>query len=671
MKKLNFNLLLVIFSIFILSGCGGGGGGDSVSINPANNPVTNNPVTEAANQMKDTIITGQIVDPVVANGKVTIKDPMGHTLGFGFTDKNGHYSINIGHYEGPIQVELVCGENSKMTVNGMEMKCPAGDVFKAAETVAESGKEMIVNMSPLSDMANSLAGGFGMLNSKSIKKAKKAVFTIFGVDPTKDDPNSYAYSSALKALKEAAKRENISEKELLDNIKADIEQGYISKDSKASRSFLERVLVYAIYTALIDAINKNHVFDVDVEEDTKTSIDKAKKMVEELKEESYILIDPKDPNYEGELKKELDLLQDRVDNILIPYSKNAIKSAVEIAKLIEKTDQNGTDSNSITNTLYTLSVKKTDQKENYSEWNYKIEKDGEIFEGKVSKADNLEKGSSYSIEGKIPSATNEALDTKKYQNIKADIEIKDSNESETLANLTARTTALFEKDTPSLDLKIDSSEIKILKEKESYIIEPSKLSIDSKIEEFDIKGDIDLSNYVKNQTFKHNNHYLPAKGVFNGTIKNRDTLTQFDGKIELSLKDPQTTDLSNVSKTNPPPYILKISGDFTDYRFIKRAVWAYVEYLDNKTVKTEGESSRDDILIKFEGKVGVDYKTQKIKSFDLQFTNKDLVKLKMRVNENKEVSGEIISDGKKVGVIKNIDQIPFIKYEDGTLQSLI
>ncbi len=670
MKKLNLFLLSTLFGIVVLTGCGGGGGGDTVSINPANNPITNNPLTQTANHMKDTIISGQ-TNPIVANGKITIKDPMGHTLGFGITDKDGHYSINIGHYEGPIRVELTCGENSKMVVNGMQMECPAGEMLKAMENVAEGGKEMIINLSPLTNIAESMTNGFGMMSPKNIKKAKRAVFSVFGVDPTRDDLNSYAYSSALKALKEAAKKEKISQKELTDRIEREIEKGYISKNSKATRSFLERVLAYAIYTALIDAINKNHVFDVDVEENTKSNIQKAKKMVEELKEESSLFIDFKDPNHEGELKKEIDLLQNRIENLLVPYSKNAIKNTIEIAKLIKDTIDKNLTSNikelTIANNSYSLSVSKDEN----NRWLYEIAGDMQTYAGKANIASKEEKGAIYTINGKIPPAKEEILDTKNYQNINAKVEIEDLEKNKTSINLTAQTTALFSNESPSLDLKILSSKIEVLKNERGYIIKPSTLKISSKIEEFNINGDLNLSNYVENKTFKYNQGNLPSKTVFEGVISNENTLTNFDGRIELSLKDAKETNLSNISKTNPAPYILKISGDLTDYTLNKRAIWAYIEYLDKDSIKIEAQSSRENISIKTEGTAKIDYKHRRIKAFDLKFKNEDLVEFRAKMSEDKKLSGFLQTDGERVGEIKNIDGVYFIKYKDGSLQSLI
>ena len=670
MKKLNLFLLFALFGILVLTGCGGGGGGDTISINPANNPITNNPLTQTANHMKDTIISGQ-TNPIVANGKVTIKDPLGHTLGFGITDKDGHYSINIGHYEGPIKIELTCGENSKMVVNGMQMECPAGEMLKAVENVAESGKEMIINLSPLSNMAESMTNGFGMMSPKNIKKAKRAIFAIFGVDPTRDDLNSYAYSSALKALKEAAKREKISQKELTNKIEKEIEEGYISKDSKATRSFLERVLAYAIYTALIDAINKNHVFDVNVEENTKSDIQKAKKMVNELKEESSLFIDFNDPNHEGELKKEIDLFQNRVENLLVPYSKNAIKNTIEIAKLIKEAIDNNLTSNTkeltIANNPYSLSVSKDEN----NQWFYEITGDMQTYKGKANVASKKEKGAIYTINGQIPPAKEEILDTKNYQNINAEVKIKDLEKSKTSIDMKAQTTALFSNENPSLDLKILSSKIEVLKNEKGYIIKPYALKISSKIEEFNIDGDLNLSNYVENKTFKYNQGNLPSKTVFEGTISNENTLTNFDGKIELSLKDAKEANLSNISKTNPAPYILKISGDLTDFTLNKRAIWAYIEYLDKDSVKIEAQSSKDNISIKTKGTAKVDYAHRKIKAFDLKFTNEDLVEFNAKMSEDRKLSGFLQTDGERVGEIKDIDGVYFIKYKDGSLQSLI
>ncbi len=663
MKKINL-ILLLILGVLFLNGCGGGGGGDSVSINPANNPITNNPITQTANHMKDTIISGQ-TNPIVANGKITIKDPMGHTLGFGITDKEGHYSINIGHYEGPIKVELTCGENSKIEINGMMVKCPAGEMLKAVENVAVAGKEMIINISPLSSVTEAIANSFGIMSPKNIKRAKKITFFVFGVDPTRDNPNSYAYSSALKALRDAAKKEHISQKELIDRIEKEIATKTLSKNSKATRSFLERVLVYAIYSALIDAINKNHVFDIDVEESTKSDIEKAKKMVDELKEEASLLIDFKDPNYEGELKKEINLFQNRIENILIPYSKYTIKSVTDIAKLIKTlNEENATSKTKDFSTLdnqYILTVTKEDNK-NYT---YTIEKDLQNYKGAIK----IEK-STYSINGKIPSAKEELLDTKGYQHINARVFLNEEKNATSL-DIEAKTTALFGGDNPALDLKIKSQNVKVIKQNSKYAIKPNLLKISAKIEEFEINGDLNLTDYISNKTFKYNQGILPQKGIFKGSIENKDTLTNFNGTIELNLKDAKNTDFTNVSKTNPAPYILKIAGDLRDYTLTKRAVWAYIEYLDKNRVKIEAQSSRENISIKTNGTAGINYRIQKVTDFDLQFENEDLVNFKIKMDKNRKVSGSIFSDGKRVGEIKDIDGVLFIKYKDGSLQSLI
>ncbi len=669
-KKLTVSTVL---AGILLAGCGGGGGSDAqVSIKPS----TDNPVTEAAEEMQNhisspnTILTG-VTNPIVKNGQIIVLDPMGHKIGGGVTDENGHYSVNIGHYEGPVQVILKCGEDSKVVVNGMEMKCPMGEMMKVSENIAKSGAETVINLTFLGDLTNFLTSGFGMINSKNIQKSKKTISLLFGgIDPIKTDPYSHNYQAILEALQESAKEQGKSVRELIKDIEAQIEKGYISKSDKTSRSFLEKLILREIYNALIKAVNESGIFSIDVEEPVKNDIEQAKNMIEDLKEETPLVIDYQDENKEGILIKEIKNFEKVTKEIVIPTAKYTIDSSLLIAKSVkEAIDENRTSISKnfeIQNETFALTLEKTQE----DVWKYKMENGEKSFEGEASVPKNLEGSEIYALNGTLPSV-NDSKETGE-ENVNLSVKVLTQTEDKLKAEIKGEISSLYEDGTPLFKTDINSLKAVFVKEdNETLISLPESMDFHSIVKEYDIRGKLSFKNFVKNETLDKNGGFLPQISVFEGETQDLETLIDFKGKTELTLKDINSTDFSRVSKENPPPYILKINGDLITFDLKKRTVSAYIEYLDKNSVKVETSSSFDGKAINAVGTLGVDYKNEKITSFDLDFTNQDSIEFKVKYDKENGLRGEIEKESKTLGEIKKIDDIPFIKYSDGSLQSLI
>ena len=670
-KKLTLSTTL---AAILLAGCGGGGGSDAqVSIKPS----TDNPITEAAEEMQNhisspnTILTG-VTNPIVKNGQIIVLDPMGHKIGGGVTDENGHYSINIGHYEGPVQVILKCGEDSKVVVNGMEMKCPMGEMMKVSENIAKSGAETVINITFLGDLTNFLAGSFGSLNPKNIQKSKKTISLLFGgIDPIKTNPYSYNYQTILKALQESAKEQGKSVKELIKDMEAQIEKGYISKNDKTSRSFLEKLILREIYNALIEAVNESGIFNIDVEEPTKNDIDLAKNMVEDLKEEVPLIIDYKDDNREGILIKEIKNFEKISEELIIPAAKYTLNSSISIANLIKKAIENNETSSSkefkTQEETFTLTVSKKED----DIWLYKIDNEESSFDGIVTLPKNTEGNELYTLKGAIPSFK-KSQEKENRENLNLAVKILTKNEKEIKSEITGEISSLYTDKTPIFKIDIKSSQITSLLENNSVKTSfPKNVKFESVVKEYEINGELEFKEFVHNETFNKNGGFLPKIVIFKGDAADLKTLSEFSGTVKLDLKDINSTDFSKVSKENPPPYILKIAGDLTTSDLKKRTVSAYVEYLDKNSVKVETSSSFDNRAINAVGTLGIDYKNEKITSFDLDFTNQDSIEFKVKYDKENGLRGDIEKESKTLGEIKKIDDIPFIKYSDGSLQSLI
>ncbi len=667
MKYLKKIITVSIMGILFLTGCGGGGAGDTV----LGSAITDNPVTQTAESMKDTVISGDIVSKPVINGQIIVTDPMGHKLGGGVTDKNGHYSINIGHYDGPVQVELVCGENSKIVINGMEAECPAGEMVKVAENVTGGNKENIINITPLGEMVNSMTGVFGGMTSKNIHKSKRAVSQLFGgIDPIKSNPYSYNYQSILKAIQKAAKDQGISEKEFLAKIEEDMQKGYISPRSKTARGLRENLLYYILFTALIKAIDDDEVYNIDVDEDTKDDIELAKNMIRDLKKDAVLIIDYKDKNHEGILKKELKNFQQRVKEYLAPVTDYTIFSQIQIAKLIKKAVDENSSSKSEdffikdSKEAMNLTVDKSDD----NEWRYTIDNSKEIFEGIVKIKEDKE----YKISGELPSAKESYVndDVKNLEKIDTVVTVLKKEDNKLRLQISGEAKTLYEEE-PSFDITINSSDITVfINENDIKSAQPQTVNLSARIKEYEIDGILDLLKYKQNSTYAKNDHFLPTQSKFKGTVKNTQSKTEFNGDIELDLKDFDNIDFSKVNKTNPAPYILKLAGDLKVLNDT-RAISAYIEYLNADRVKVETQSSIGNRAINAEGEVGIDYTNEKITSFDLHFTNQDSIKFDTKMDENKNITGTISKDNQKLGDVKKINGIPSIKYKDGSLQPLI
>lgn len=213
-------VLVVSSAVSLLTACGGGGGSSSgTSAAPA--PQTSN-------------VSGNVTKGVISNGVVSIYaldgGISGDLLATTRTDQSGHFSVNVGTYQGPVYIEVTadsanptlmtcdvaagCGDfadgdsrdsNDNQTIDFGERFVVAND-FMLSSALPSSSLNGSASISTLTHLAAQLAASFPQgLNDISIATALSQVQNLFGIDGSLtsirniDLTNSSAVSGASDA----------------------------------------------------------------------------------------------------------------------------------------------------------------------------------------------------------------------------------------------------------------------------------------------------------------------------------------------------------------------------------------------------------------------------------------------------------------------------------------
>jgi hypothetical protein len=173
MLKLSL-FLLTLFSLGLITACGGGGGGSGTGSGGGSTPSVNG-------TMSGTAIKGPVSNATVTAFSIN-NGTMGRQLGTGQTDAQGNFSISIGDYSGPVLLQMVDGDYMDEATGSMMSMQPT-DVMTAAIPFMTAGSTMSgIQITPLTSMAQSMAQGMsGSMTQTNITTANNAMGQYFDV----------------------------------------------------------------------------------------------------------------------------------------------------------------------------------------------------------------------------------------------------------------------------------------------------------------------------------------------------------------------------------------------------------------------------------------------------------------------------------------------------------
>jgi hypothetical protein len=170
--KIMLTLTLLIGSMSLLYGCGGGGSSATISggTTGANGMVSGTAV-------KGPISGGTVIAYAITNGT------MGMQLTSGTTDSQGHFTISIGDYAGPIMLQMSGGTYVE-EATGATVSMAPGDVMTAIMTTLLTGSTVTgIQVTPLTSMAQAMANNMaGGMTDANIAAANTAIGNYFMVN---------------------------------------------------------------------------------------------------------------------------------------------------------------------------------------------------------------------------------------------------------------------------------------------------------------------------------------------------------------------------------------------------------------------------------------------------------------------------------------------------------
>lgn len=192
-----------ILTSVLVSACGGGGGGGDT-------PDTAQP--SASTSVSGVASKGPLKQALVTAYKVKDDGTRGDVITSKETDDNGGYTLDLGSYSGPVQLEVTVVAGKTKTADeatGADQTLP--DDFKLRSTLVVTapagGSTQIqsASITPYTELATKIAEDSGGLSSTNIANATKVVFDLIGVDPVATKPIDYSKTAPADAT-EAQKK---------------------------------------------------------------------------------------------------------------------------------------------------------------------------------------------------------------------------------------------------------------------------------------------------------------------------------------------------------------------------------------------------------------------------------------------------------------------------------
>jgi len=325
---------------------------------------------------------------------------------------------------------------------------------------------------------------------------------------------------------------------------------------------------------------------------------------------------------------------------------------------------------------FTLIVKKETQEPlNYRSWDYVIEAEDRNYTGVFTyipedeENPSFKKAKTYKFSGTLPVADKNRLkegmrdeeffkgkasrfyrdDYSYYLALSALIKSVNEEEEE----------IIYEIKDSKLAVYADNDDVSDMKR-----VEPEFIVVDVDLKDYRLKGMFNFFNFRRSLQEKKNGGYFPEITKFSGELKAFKTGSSFKGDLQLRLKNIKEMDLENSKRSL---FETKLSGELYLKDRDKILITLYSDELErdkfyneisytfqNKTIFISGDMEREN----------------KILNWDLTIRNQNGVSMKVIGNEAGRFEGEVERNGKSIGTFETLNDLPIVRYKDGTFESI-
>jgi hypothetical protein len=666
-------ILVSIFTISLLSSCGGGSSSARVS------------------ELVESVVQGTAVDDLIINGIITGYDSNHNKLDATRSDENGSYRLTIKDYLGVIIVEATCDKDSTMLdPDGTTMACPLDTRLRSFGVTTGRATPVMAHISPLTEMVYQRAQELSStsITQAAFEQARAEIGEIFGVDPINDDPTKGIYDAIINAVNDVAQDQNKSVQEVVDDIADDISDGSAGesettkdladaiKDNNVSNNLTENDGEYTPTTGgSTDTNNDSNISDEE-------AIVVAKGMFKDLRTSTLALVDYETPNKSGTIDVELRGFGEVVTEFEIKMDTASIyKSA--ILELIFDTIKIGELEN-VDIIGDGAGMKITIEKKSATNWYYKFGKD-DIYQGyvvvptddpSIYKDANNYTQLEFKFNGTLPEyryrdvIEKDEVESIGLQKLQGDIVVNNENG---IVKITL-TNGLIESHIEDQRISINKMVTRSDKLIGGAYDKLEEVVFNGNLKHYLVDARIDIAKYSKNGRVVENGGYLPNQIAFNGSIYNTQNATDLEAQIVAEWKDLLSVDQATIDKYAYEALVdLSINGTIKVAQQAKKIVNMRFENYSNGSrdidISYTGDGMVANVSSNFTSLKG-DNGTITV-SNHLGIRGDFILQNGLIVEGDVYENGSIITkDGSLIGVVEYREGILIVKYTDGSFESL-
>ncbi len=671
--------LLITAAFFLLIGCGGGGESAIDSKDKKTYPpATISGVTEP--------------DFLIKNADVTISDIEKRVVVTTKTDESGKYEIEIGEFLKPLVITLTCNEDSVILQEGNEEICDKNTVLKSVVPTVYPDQNIRANITLLSDLTYYIARELGGITKENIEDAKAIISQTFGgIDPVQSDPSKGKYYSVLRSLHQS----NFDKTDTKQSFIKALSDGKIDPndpDEKEILDVISKKLKSNYQTNILtDAVDKRIIYILPpvspTDEEGDPDIKAAKDMLEEIRGEVLSIKNYKNPSNPSFYDKELENFRKVTNDYAMPNSFYAAGFFLKMTDLIKQSEEEGKDE--LTSSFeredgsesFELLVRReSEEPKNYESFDYMILGNDQNYSGTftyIPEDENdpgFKNAKTYKFSGTLPLADKSDIkegikdeeifkgkasrfnkdDNSYYLVMSATIKTQNEDMTESVYNIKDSKFLIHTKES------VNDSVVDMESADAEFIV------VDISIKDYSLKGMFRFSDFKQNSTFTKNGGRLPTVVSFSGSTDTAETNSSFKGDIQIKSKNFENVDFSTDERDL---YEIRLSGELQIPNRDKILVTVYSDQLQRYKFYNEVSYTHGTKTTFAAGDIIKDKESESYK-WDITIRNQQNIAMHAIGDESGEFSGDVKKENSVIGTLEKLNDIPIVRFNDGTFESI-
>lgn len=659
--------LVGALAVFLMVGCGG-----------SSDPKEPAPTASLHGVAVDDLIVNGVVEAYAASDTSNV-------LATGRTHAtDGSYTLNVS-YDGVVVVKVTCDASSLMKnpADGTTKACVSGLELHSAVAVTPTSSSVKVNISPLSELMVRQMNQNGT-TVENLESAQNNIGLMFGLDPVAESPVDHdAYSDIIGAIHAMADSDNSKTiLDIIDDISADLKDGEAGNDGDISARLADAMDDAGVSNNLT---NGDGTYTPPANGGSMSDIAQSKAFFNELRTQAMSVVDYKNSGTPGFLDNEAKNLGAALENVALNAGIAGEYVAGAITQILDTIDDGQTTSteNIEDSETRTGTVTRT---ANTSVWEYSV-KDGDVkkYSGTVTLPQELPSDISpinfttltASYDGTVPMRElGEATDTGEQRFVTNMTLTKTTAGADFVLNNTTLTAGADSMGISNFLISTGYDYNDTTDKTTLNFVKFNSLTLNGTVSGYSMSGTVAVPTYVENNSLENENFFddeeesfnnskmIPKVVTFTGNITNTDTTASLTGTLSVDWLNAATMNLTDASNDEPS---VDVSFNGTLQMPARPEMVVNLGYTNSNNHFTFSYSYDATVI-------------NGIADFDKEMQNGTIVLTNHLGLEAtiKQLNGETVygpqssvkKGGKVIGELQRREDVPVIKYIDGTFESL-